>query len=267
MLRTPHLALAATLGAGALAIGPATATSPQPPDAPMPTDTAGRDPAPDDTADEVAPTPTGEDESPAPGGSPSPAGTDQGGSPGAAGASAQAELKDVDGKSVGSFSVEEENGRSVVTVTVTGLPAGFHGFHLHGKGVCDPDAVDPATGSPFADAGPHLSFESASHPDHNGDMPDLLVDRNGGGTASFVTDRFRVDQLLDADGTAVIVHEKPDNQANIPDRYSHGGDTASPAPGGRVGPDADSPRKGPDAETLEAGDSGRRIACGTIARR
>ncbi|MFC4060686.1 superoxide dismutase family protein [Planomonospora corallina] len=254
MLRTPHLALAAALGAGALAVGPAAATSPQPPDAPMPTDTTGRDPAPDDTADEVAPTPTGEEDSPAP------TGTGQG-SPGAA---AQAELKDVDGRSVGSFSVEERDGGSMVTVTVKGLPDGFHGFHLHGKGVCNPDAVDPETGSPFSDAGPHLSLESAAHPDHTGDMPDLLVDRNGDGNASFVTDRFRVDQLLDTDGTAVIVHEKPDNQANIPDRYSHGGDTASPSPGE---PDAGTPGKGPDAETLEAGDSGRRIACGVLTRR
>ncbi|WP_449062189.1 superoxide dismutase family protein [Planomonospora algeriensis] len=253
MLRTPHLLLAAALGAGALAAGGASAeSSPEPPDLPdlpSPTGTADQSPAPDDTAD-GAPSPTGTTEPR----SPAQTGT---ASPGAGDASARAEIKDADGKSVGTFSVEEEDGRSVVTVTVKGLPGGFHGFHLHGKGVCSAEATDPATGGPFSSAGTHLSLEQASHPDHTGDMPDLLVGGDGMGAASFATDRFQVRQLFDGDGTAVIIHAEPDNQANIPDRYSHPEATASP--GART--------NGPDAVTLRGGDSGQHIACGVLTER
>jgi Cu-Zn family superoxide dismutase len=56
-----------------------------------------------------------------------------------------------------------------------------------------------------------------------------------------------VRQLLDRDGSSVVIHALPDNKANIPPRYRQAGG----APG-------------PDAETRKAGDSGRRVACGVI---
>ena len=65
------------------------------------------------------------------------------------------------------------------------------------------------------------------------------------GVYVFVTDRFRFQDLLLGDGSAVVVHARPDNYANIPtDRYD---------------PD-------PDATTLATGDAGDRIACGVVRR-
>jgi Cu-Zn family superoxide dismutase len=161
---------------------------------------------------------------------------------------ARAVIKDPEGRTVGTFEVHDDgSGRSMVTVAAAGLPPGFHGLHVHEKGVCDPKSSDPATGSPFSSAGPHLN--SASHPDHRGDLPDLLVGDDGSAGMSFVTDRFLVSRLVTGDGTAVVIHSKPDNKANIPDRYTTGG------------------RAGPDSETRKAGDSGSRIACGVITGR
>jgi superoxide dismutase, Cu-Zn family len=132
----------------------------------------------------------------------------------------------------------ERRGRSGalrVTVSVRGLTPGFHGFHVHAVGRCE------APG--FASAGPHLNPAGAGHPGHAGDMPPLLVTRGGRAEARFVTDRFSIADLRDADGSAVIVHALPDNHANIPtDRYD---------------PD-------PDAMTLATGDSGGRVACGRV---
>ncbi|MCW2901679.1 MAG: Cu/Zn superoxide dismutase-like protein [Streptosporangiaceae bacterium] len=167
------------------------------------------------------------------------------------GAPAGAVIKSADGKTVGSLRVEDApSGKSKITVTVAGLPAGYHGFHVHAKGICDPSSTDPATGSPFFSAGGHFNLGSGSHPAHSGDLPPLLVGADGTGSASSVTDRFRVRQLLDPDGSAIMIHARPDNQANIPDRYRQ----------------ADG-KTGPDAETLKTGDSGGRTACGVITRR
>ncbi|MBC6459365.1 superoxide dismutase family protein [Actinomadura sp. HBU206391] len=166
-------------------------------------------------------------------------------------AQAGAVIRNAEGRAVGSLRIENERyGKSRVTVTVTGLPAGYHGFHVHTKGACDPRSIDPATGSPFFSAGGHFNLGSGSHPEHSGDLPALLVGADGTGSASSSTDRFRVRQLLDRDGSAIMIHAGPDNQANIPDRYRQVDGTP-----------------GPDAETLKTGDSGARIACGVITAR
>lgn len=166
-------------------------------------------------------------------------------------APADAVLKNASGATVGSVRVEPSGVRRLkITVIANGLPAGFHGLHVHARGVCDPASTDPATKSPFFSAGPHFDLGARTHPDHSGDLPDLLVGADGTGRATFTTDRFRENQLFDADGSSVIVHALPDNQANIPHRYDHAGNAS-----------------GPDAETLKAGDSGGRIACGVLTRR
>ncbi|GAA4188681.1 hypothetical protein GCM10022252_24340 [Streptosporangium oxazolinicum] len=167
--------------------------------------------------------------------------------------SAGAVLKNTAGKNVGFLRVDQQpRDRSRLTITVSGLPTGYHGFHVHAKGVCDPGAIDPVTRSPFASAGAHFTLLPVTHTGHSGDLPNLLVAKDGTGEATVVTDRFRVGQLFDSDGSSVVVHALPDNHSNIPDRYSHPGDPT----GGT----------GPDAETLKAGDSGGRIACGVITR-
>src|SRR5918996_1020897 len=93
----------------------------------------------------------------------------------------------------------------------------------------------------FAFAGGHLNPDGATHGDHAGDLPALLVNADGSGLLATVTDRFTLADLRDADGSAMMVHELPDNYANIPERY---------AP------------QGPDEATLSTGDAGSRLACG-----
>jgi Cu-Zn family superoxide dismutase len=164
---------------------------------------------------------------------------------------AQAIIRDVQGGQVGTLRIERTGlGTSKVTVNVRNLPVGYHGFHIHATGICDPQSRDPATASPFFSAGGHFDFGGHKHGVHTGDLPSLLVSADGTGYASFVTDRFRIAQLADADGSAIIVHALPDNFAHIPDRYSH------PAEGSET--------KGPDQATRKTGDSGGRIACGVI---
>lgn len=150
---------------------------------------------------------------------------------------ARATLVDASGATVGTVRFERR-GRSRalrVSVTVRKLAPGFHGLHVHTVGKCE--------GPSFMSAGPHLNPAAAGHPGHAGDMPPLLATAGGKAGARFITDRFAIADLRDADGSAVMVHALGDNHANIPaDRYE---------------PD-------PDAMTLATGDSGVRIACGPV---
>ena len=150
---------------------------------------------------------------------------------------ATATLQTVDGRVVGMATFTQLGGRVLVDVTVNGLPPGFHGFHVHAVGICD-----PATN--FTSAAGHLNPGGRAHADHAGDQPSLYVLADGSGALNFWTDRYAVSDLFDADGSALIVHALPDNFANIPARY---------AP------------NGPDQMTLDTGDAGGRLACGEIS--
>lgn len=162
---------------------------------------------------------------------------------------ATAVLRDVNGANAGVVRLASRGGGAEVVAQVTLPPsaAGFHGFHIHGRGACDPRSVDPSTNQvvPFFSAGGHLGGGPGgqSHPGHDGDMPSLLVNKDGKATLIFRTDRAVLPKILDADGSAVIVHAGPDNFANIPTRYSP---------------------TGPDAITLNTGDSGGRTLCGVL---
>lgn len=144
---------------------------------------------------------------------------------------ASAEVRDQDGNVVGGVMLTALDGRVHVQGHFRGLPPGFHGFHIHAVGQC--------TGS-FTSAGGHLNPGGASHPDHAGDMPTLLVNADGTASTAFTTDRLTLASLFDADGTAVMVHAARDNYANVPERYT----------------------PSVDAMTLATGDAGARAPCG-----
>ena len=133
-----------------------------------------------------------------------------------------------------------------VKATFTGMQPGYHGLHIHGNGKCEPDSSAPnkpeETGA-FLSAGGHLGSDTAEHPDHAGDLPSVLVTESGDAHLVFRTDRLTAENVRDADGSAVMVHEGRDNYANVAERYA---------------PD------GPDEATLATGDAGGRLACGVV---
>jgi len=147
-------------------------------------------------------------------------------------------LRDADGKPAGTVRMTAASARSPIEVRVVArrLKPGFHGFHVHAVGKCERPTFKSAMG--------HLKAGTQTHGAHDGDLPSLLVKRNGTATLRLTTDRFTFGDLRDRDGSAVMVHAGADNYANVPPRYA-----------------AD----GPDQETLDTGDSGDRVACGRIA--
>lgn len=86
-------------------------------------------------------------------------------------------------------------------------PASFFGFHLHAGKSCTGTTADP-----FADADGHFNPGDCPHPSHAGDFPPLLG-TNGFAWNSFLTDRFRVRDVL---GRTVIIHAHPDDFTTQP---------------------------------------------------
>ena len=148
---------------------------------------------------------------------------------------AKAELRNAKGEKVGELTLTQEADGMKVAVEASNLPPGFHGFHIHAVGKCEP---------PFTSAGGHFNPANQNHPNHAGDLPNLLVNADGKASAVLRTARFKVPDLFDSDGSALIIHADPDNHANIAARY----------------------RPDPDAATLGTGDAGGRIACGAMSK-
>src|SRR2546430_9715569 len=55
---------------------------------------------------------------------------------------AYAELKDKDGKSVGTANLREEAGGVVIQLQVKGLSHGLHAIHVHSEGKCERPAIN-----------------------------------------------------------------------------------------------------------------------------
>jgi superoxide dismutase, Cu-Zn family len=156
-----------------------------------------------------------------------------------------ASLMDADGQESGTVEVAFDDDGAVLTISATGLEPGLHGLHVHKTGRCEPDSADPTAPDKkgdFLSAGGHLADEGQVHGDHDGDLPSLLVRADG--TARLVTasDRLTRESVLDADGSALMVHAERDNFGNVPDRYA--------------------PML--DETTTKTGDAGARVACAVL---
>ncbi len=110
------------------------------------------------------------------------------------------------------------NGQSVtVAVAATGMSPGEHGFHLHTTGKC--------TAPDFSSAGGHLNPGGETHGalspggKHLGDMPNLVIGENRSGSTQVELDgdaRIVLENIFDADGTAVVVHAGADDYRTDP---------------------------------------------------
>ena len=136
------------------------------------------------------------------------------GTPMAGGRLATAPLIDTAGRPAGRATVREVAGGLRVTLDARGLPAGTHGAHLHTVGLCDAPA--------FTTAGPHWNPAGTKHGGmnpqgpHAGDLPNLLVGKDGRGTLGVVLAGATLDGLLDADGGAIVVHASADDLMTDP---------------------------------------------------
>lgn len=151
---------------------------------------------------------------------------------------ATAELRDSLGRDVGSVHFTETPGIHGVTIAIEiehGVTQGQHGIHIHTVGKCEGKGAFGSAGTHFDPTGKQHGLLAPSGP-HAGDLETLTIDALG--HATFVATSTRITlassptSLLDADGSAVVVHALPDDQRTDP-----------------------------------AGNSGTRIACGVVTKK
>ena len=145
---------------------------------------------------------------------------------------ASAELKRSDGSSAGVATLSDRSDGLWLSVAATGVAPGTYGIHLHAVGKCDaPD---------FTTAGPHWNPSQKQHGfdnpmgTHAGDIRNLVVNAGGAGAmdVNLMEAQFEGSTgLLDADGVALVIHEKAD-----------------------------------DYETDPSGNSGKRVICGVFTK-
>ena len=140
-------------------------------------------------------------------------------------------LRDPGGRLLASATVAEAAGVRV-RVEAAGLVAGTYAVHLHEVGLCEAPA--------FESSGPHWNPTRRQHGRlnplgaHLGDLPNLNVGADGAGLLEFTIPGASLGrgdhELLDRDGTALVIHVAPD-----------------------------------DYRTDPSGNSGARLACGVVA--
>lgn len=147
--------------------------------------------------------------------------------------SATAELKDAQGRTVGTATLAHVTGGVRVVVDARGLPAGQKGVHLHAVGKCDPPDFTSA-GEHFNPGGKKHGLQNAEGP-HAGDLPNITIGADGNGRLESMTERITLGSgatsLFDADGAALVIHAAAD-----------------------------------DFKTDPTGNSGARIACGVVRK-
>lgn len=147
---------------------------------------------------------------------------------------ATAPIVDLNGKSLGTLTLTEMDGGVHITGELSGLPGGEHGIHIHETGTCDAAAKFKSAGAHFEPAAHKHGSENPEGP-HAGDLPNVSVAAEGGGASvdvmnASVTLSEGESSLLDADGSAIVIHADPD-----------------------------------DYQTDPSGNSGERIACGVVS--
>ena len=102
----------------------------------------------------------------------------------------------------------------MLRIEAAGLPPGVHGVHLHAVGRCEPPG--------FTSAGPHWNPTARKHghrnPEgfHMGDLGNLGVGADGKLVAGLLVPQARFDALRDADGAALVLHAKADDEMTDP---------------------------------------------------
>jgi Cu-Zn family superoxide dismutase len=118
------------------------------------------------------------------------------------------------GQAIGTVVAWQTAGGVSFRINATGLPHGIHGIHVHQVGRCDvPDFA--SSGSHWNPANKQHGLNNPQGP-HAGDLPNIEVSANGVLSQTVVLPNATMAQLLDADGSSLMIHAGPDDNVSQP---------------------------------------------------
>jgi superoxide dismutase, Cu-Zn family len=134
--------------------------------------------------------------------------------------SAHADIIDAKGGKIGTAKFKAVKDGVQINVKVSGLPAGDHGIHIHTVGKCETPGFTTAGGH-FNPTMAHHGVNNAMDPKpHAGDLGNITIAASGKGSLSFldkaVTLGDGMNSLFHEGGTALVIHEKADDNMSDP---------------------------------------------------
>lgn len=130
------------------------------------------------------------------------------------------QLKGPAGQDMGAAILTEAPHGLVMRVEARGLTPGWHGLHFHEKADC--------SSADFKSAGGHMHHDApVAHgllnpaANETGDLPNLYAAADGTAMAEIFTPSVSLNAnarapLLDADGSALVIHAAPDDHTSQP---------------------------------------------------
>lgn len=128
--------------------------------------------------------------------------------------SATAQMMGAGGETFGTVTVAETaSGQIHLSFTLENLPEGTRAIHIHETGSCEPPGFDSAGG--------HLTGgrdHGAQAPGgmHAGDLPNITIGADGSYQGEVLTDNVTMDEVLDSDGSAIVIHADADDYVSQP---------------------------------------------------
>jgi superoxide dismutase, Cu-Zn family len=132
---------------------------------------------------------------------------------------AEATFHNQQGQEVGTAILTQTASGVLIEIELSNVPEGEHGFHIHETGVCGAADGFKSAGGHFEPAQHQHGYMAADGP-HAGDMPNQFAGSDGRLGANVLNSNVTLFEgptsVLDADGSAIIVHAKPDDYTSQP---------------------------------------------------
>jgi Cu-Zn family superoxide dismutase len=127
-------------------------------------------------------------------------------------------LKDAEGRTVGEARLQQTPHGVLLTLDLKNATPGVHALHLHEVGACQAPSFESA-GRHFAPSGHEHGFLNARGP-HEGDLPNIMVPSTRDISIEYLMTDVTLDagprSLLDANGSALVIHASKDDYRSNP---------------------------------------------------
>lgn len=131
---------------------------------------------------------------------------------------ASATLKNAQGQTVGTATLQDTPNGVLIKADLIDVPPGPHAFHIHTTGKCEPPGFTSAGGH-FAPGGTRHGLLAHAMP-HAGDLPNIHVGPDGKLKFEVLAEGVTLGpgptSLLDADGSALVLHATADDYVTDP---------------------------------------------------